>query len=153
MGTRYRGTAEEVRALSAFITLVRAAETVSSFANAHLKERGLSESQFGTLEALYHCGELRQGDLAGKLLRSFGSITSVVDGLERRRLVARERPDRDRRVVNVRLTAAGRRVVEAALPAHVRRIVGRFKTLSPREQRTLRALCRTLGRGREEETS
>jgi len=56
MGTRYKGTREETRALNAFIKLVRAAQSVSGRVESHFSEVGLSVSQFGALEALYHLG-------------------------------------------------------------------------------------------------
>src|SRR5437868_4991709 len=107
MGTKFKGTEREVRALNAFITLMRAADSVSDFTHKHLKDHELTVSQFGALEALYHCGEMCQGDLAAKLMRSFGSVTSVMDGLQKRGLLMRERGEEDKRFVNVKLTKAG----------------------------------------------
>ena len=69
MGTRYDGTDEEVNALNTFIKLVRAAESVSVRINSSLPKNGLTESQFGVLEALYHLGPLCQRDLGSKLLK------------------------------------------------------------------------------------
>ena len=82
MPTRYRGSEHQVRALNAFITLVRAAEAVSVALHRELAGRRLTSSQFGVIEALFHLGPLCQGDLATKLLRSGGCVTSVVEGLE-----------------------------------------------------------------------
>lgn len=147
MGTHYAGNATEVRALSAYINLMRAADTLSGFAQEQLAEQGLTVSQFGVLEALYHCGTLCQGDLAGKVLRSMGSLTSVVSGLEKRGLARRERSEGDKRFVNVSLTAAGKRQVERVLPGHVTAITKRFAAITPEQQEYLRRLCRQLGKG------
>ena len=51
----------------------------------------LTISQFGVLEALYHKGPLCQRDIAAKILKSTGNITMVIDNLEKRELVRRER--------------------------------------------------------------
>ncbi|MBS1193022.1 MAG: transcriptional regulator, MarR family, partial [Nitrospirae bacterium] len=75
MGTRYEGTKEETRALNAFIKLVRAAQSVTGRVESRFSEIGLSVSQFGALEALYHLGPLYQKDLASKILKSTGNIT------------------------------------------------------------------------------
>jgi MarR family 2-MHQ and catechol resistance regulon transcriptional repressor len=147
MPTRYRGTAEEVRALNALITLVRATEAVSGALHAPLAGHRLTSSQFGVLEALLHLGPLCQGDLAGKLLRSCASMTSVVEGLEKRGLVVRQRTEEDKRFVRVALTGKGRRLIEEIFPAHVRRVVRAFGALSDQEQEQLRRLCRKLGTG------
>lgn len=146
MGSNFRGSEAEVRALSALINLMRAADALTVSLQRELAEEDVTPSQFGILEALLHRGELCQGDLAGKLLRSCGSVTAVVDGLERRGLVARRRPAEDKRFVRVALTAKGRRTIEALFPRHVKVVVAQFSVLGAGEQEELRQLCRRLGK-------
>ena len=83
MPTHYQGTPTETQALDAYIKLSRAAESVNQRINEHLHARGLTVSQFGVLEALYHLGPLPVGQLAGKILRSSANLTLVVDNLAR----------------------------------------------------------------------
>jgi MarR family 2-MHQ and catechol resistance regulon transcriptional repressor len=147
MPTRYRGTETETRALNALITLVRAAEAVTVELHRDLGRKRLTSSQFGVLEALFHLGPLCQGDLAGKLLRSGASVTSVVEGLERRGLVVRQRTEEDKRFVRVALTGKGKALIGALFPAHVDRVARLFGVLSAGEQDELRRLCRKLGTG------
>ena len=75
MGTHYSGTESEVRALNAFIKLMRAAHSTGARLNVDLTGAGLTESQFGVLEALYHLGPLHPCDLGAKLLCSSGNMT------------------------------------------------------------------------------
>jgi MarR family 2-MHQ and catechol resistance regulon transcriptional repressor len=145
MSTRHAGDEGEVRALNALITLMRASEAVAADIHREVGARGLTSSQFGVLEALFHLGPLCQGDLAGKLLRSGASTTSVVEGLERRGLVVRQRTEEDKRFVRVALTGKGRKLIGELFPAHARRVARRFSVLEPREQEELRRLCRKLG--------
>ena len=147
MPTRYRGDEREIRALNAFITLMRAAEAVASSVNEGLAARRLTPSQFGVLEALLHLGPLCQGDLASKLLRSGASVTSVVEGLEKRGLLVRQRTEEDKRFVRVALTGKGRKLVAELFPGHAKAIARRFSVLRPAEQDELRRLCRKLGVG------
>lgn len=147
MGTHYAGTKEEVAALNAFIKLVRAAGSVSARVESSFAEIGLSVSQFGVLEALYHLGPLHQKDLATKILKSTGNITMVVDNLEKRGLVERVRDEDDRRHYFVRLTAEGSRLIRAFFPGHVKRIVREMGRLSQAEQETLGRLCKKVGLG------
>ena len=147
MPTRYRGTPDEVRALNALITLVRASEAVTAAIHRHLDEKRLTSSQFGVLEALLHLGPLCQGDLAGKLLRSGASTTSVVDGLEKRGFVVRQRTREDKRFVRVALTGKGRKLIQDVFPAHVAGVARAFRALTAGEQEELRRLCRKLGTG------
>ena len=67
MGTRYRGKANEVRALNAYINLMRAGRSVGARLEQRLLNLDLSESQFGVLEALLHLGPLFPRQLGEKL--------------------------------------------------------------------------------------
>ena len=134
-----------MRALNAFITLVRAAEAVTVALHRDLAVKRLTSSQFGVLEALFHLGPLCQGELAVKLLRSGASVTSVVEGLEKRGLVVRQRTEEDKRFVRVALTGKGRKLIEEIFPAHARTAARLFSVLTGDEQDDLRRLCRTLG--------
>ncbi len=145
MATKYQGTAAERRTLDAYIALRRAVNAIAVREAGAMREAGLTESQFGALEALLHLGPLCQRELAGKILKSAGNLTTVIDNLERRGLVERRRDRDDRRVVTVHLTAAGEGLVRGALPRVVETLVGAFSALSAKEQQQLAALCRRLG--------
>jgi MarR family 2-MHQ and catechol resistance regulon transcriptional repressor len=147
MATKYRGAENEVRALNAFITLVRASEAVVGTLQRDLVGKRLTSSQFGVIEALFHLGPLCQGELAAKLLRSGASTTSVVEGLENRGLVVRQRTEEDKRFVRVALTGKGRRLIQEIFPAHAGTVTRLFSVLTEEEQEQLRRLCRKLGTG------
>jgi MarR family 2-MHQ and catechol resistance regulon transcriptional repressor len=146
MGTRYQGTVEEVRALNALITLSRASDSVTTRTQAVIAASGLTEGQFGVLEALHHLGPLCAADLAKKVLRSRGNLTLVIANLERDGLVARTTRAEDRRYRSVELTAKGRKLVKAAFPKHARLVAKTMGALAPAEQDELRRLCRKLGK-------
>jgi MarR family 2-MHQ and catechol resistance regulon transcriptional repressor len=145
MPTHYDGTPDEIRALDAYIKLQRAADTVVTRATAHLADHGLTTSQFGVLEALYHLGTLSQRDLAQKLLKSTGNISTVLKNLEKRGLIVRERNPADTRYMNVCISAAGRALLAGFFPEHVAGIVQEMNILTPDEQTELARLCRKLG--------
>ncbi len=151
MPTHYSGSSAETRTLDTFIKLTRCTNSLLG----RLAERNsigeLTYSQFAVLEALYHIGPMTAGEVSQKILKSGGNLTLVIDNLERDGLVRRERDGKDRRVIHVHLTEAGKGKVEAVLPGHVAALVDEFKVLSAGEQRTLGELCRKLGRGRRSE--
>jgi MarR family transcriptional regulator, 2-MHQ and catechol-resistance regulon repressor len=147
MGTHYQGSKKEIQALNAFIKLVRAADSVSSRVEAHFGSLNLSVSQFGVLETLLHVGPLYQKELAGKILKSGGNVTMVVDNLEKRGLVKRVRDKEDRRHYAVHLTSRGKRLIETVFPGHVARVVKEMSALTPREQAELGRLCKKAGLG------
>lgn len=146
MGTRYLGTKDEVRALDTYIKLARAAESVSSRIHRHLADTDLTVSQFGVLEALLHLGPLYQRELAEKLLRSGGNMTLVIDNLEKRELVKREREADDRRCIKVCLTEKGKQLINQVFPSHVAAVVNEMSILTPEQQEELGRLCRRLGK-------
>lgn len=146
MPTHYKGPPETERALSAFINFLRAADSLAARLDSQIEMAGLTHGQFAVLEALFHLGPLNQCDLARKLLRSGGNVTVVIDNLEKRGLVRRERQKEDRRMVIVGLTPSGRRLIARIFPTHAAAITVEMNRLSLEEQETLRALCRKLGR-------
>lgn len=149
MGTHYKGSRGERRALDAYIKLRRAAESLGARLSGVLTAAGLTESQWGVLEALHHLGPLCQADLARKILKSGGNLTMVIDNLERRELVRRERDPRDRRFSTVHLTDAGSELLLSLLPAHVGAIAEEMSVLTSEEQEELARLCKKAGLGHE----
>ncbi len=145
MGTHYKGSRKETTALNTYIKLIRAAESLNSRIKLSLSNSGLTESQFNILEALMHLGPLCQKDLGSKLLKSGGNITMVVDNLEKRGLVKRERGAKDRRYFTVHLTKQGKHLIEKLFPSQTAAIVKEVGILSESEQIELQRLCKLLG--------
>src|SRR6266542_5149910 len=72
----------------------------------------LTVPQFHTLLHLTYCeGECNMSDLARSTHQSAASLTGVVDRLLEKQLVARGRPEGDRRQVIVSVTERGRRLL------------------------------------------
>ncbi len=64
-------------------------------------------------------GRMRMGELAEHLLLSRSGLTRLVDRLERRGLVVRERCKEDARGYFAQITPAGREIFTAARPYHL----------------------------------
>lgn len=139
-------TTPEQLALATYIKLMRATENVTSQGHRQLATAGLTVSQFGVLEALYHLGPLCQRDIGKKILKSSGNITTVIDNLEKRNLVVRQRDSQDRRYFRVELTGKGEELIAGTFPLVAKDIFSAFEVLSWEEQRQLGELCRKLGR-------
>lgn len=131
--------------LNSYTKLMRAAESVTSRTSQPMTAAGLTISQFGVLEALLHKGPLCQRDIAAKILKSTGNITMVIDNLEKRGLVRRERDSEDRRYLTVHLTPAGSALIARVFADVEAAIVAEMGTLSEGELSQLGMLCKKLG--------
>ena len=149
MATRHHGSPREARALDAYVKLLRAAESLTARLAPGIEAADLTTGQFGVLEALFHLGPLCQRDLGRKLLRSGGNITVVVDNLERRGLIRRERGEVDRRFLAVHLTPQGGALISRLFPRHAARLAEEMAALDAAEQEELARLCKKLGLGGE----
>lgn len=142
-GSEY--TESEKRALGAYTKLMRAAESVTARTNRAMANAGLTISQFGVLEALFHKGPLCQRDIGAKILKSSGNMTLVIDNLEKHGLVRRERDAQDRRYFTIHLTEAGQTLIGEVFPQVMAGIVEEMSVLEQTEQEELGRLCRMLG--------
>ncbi|HEY0703356.1 MAG TPA: MarR family transcriptional regulator [Candidatus Acidoferrales bacterium] len=149
MPTHFKGCANIERALSAYINLFRATDSVSSKAAEQLESSGMTTGQFAVMEALHHLGPMCQHAIAEKLLRSGGNITLVVDNLEKRGWVRRERQEKDRRMVQIHLTPKGARLIAKVFPEHAAFVAKLMSELTADEQEELRRIAGKLGHGAE----
>lgn len=132
-------------ALRAWIVLARAYHTIVRSVSRDATRHGLTLGQFAILEALYHKGALPLGRIGSLLLVTAGNVTYVVDQLERRGLVVRERRDGDRRVIYASLTTEGRELLDRIFPEHAHFVATLFDTLEPGEQAEMRRILKKLG--------
>ena len=81
----------------------------------------LTQSHIRALFTIDRSGEATAGELARAAELSPASVTAMLDHLERDGIVSRRRAEHDRRVVVVRLTEAGHRILEEKRAAWRRR--------------------------------
>jgi MarR family 2-MHQ and catechol resistance regulon transcriptional repressor len=136
---------EDGLARQALDSLQRAEANVRRRLTVELEREGLSASGFAVLVELSGAGgEVELRELRVRLRTSKANATEVVTTLETRGLVQRFRLAHDRRAASVRLTAAGREVVDRLFPEHAERVQAAFAALDAEEQRLLTALCAKL---------
>lgn len=131
-------------ALSSYLSLIRASDFLTSQISFRCENQGLTISQFGILDALYRGGAYCQKELGEKIFKSSGNITLVIDNLEKRGFVRRERKGDDRRFISIHLTDEGRKVISEVLPKVANFIQDELKVLTGDEQEFLRSICRKL---------
>lgn len=141
--SKYNGSKKHVLALNTFVKLVRATNSVCSDVHNHFLSE-LTVSQFGIMEALHHLGPMAQKDLATKILKSPGNITTIINNLEKIELVKRKVNNDDKRYYTIHLTTQGRSVIERIFPPHAETILNRISILTETEQHTLGKLLKKL---------
>ena len=112
-----------------------------------LADHGLSRDVFDVLAALRRSGhpyELSPTDLYDRLMRTSGAVTNRLHRLESAGLITRAPDPLDGRGRRVRLTARGRKLVEAAAAPHLDNERRLLRGLSSQEQRTLARLLKKL---------
>ncbi|MGW0613745.1 MarR family winged helix-turn-helix transcriptional regulator [Streptomyces sp. NPDC002788] len=98
----------------------RCAALLQQAEDAPLRRAGLSRPEFDLLGALRRTGhELTPGELARETFSSGAAVTKRLKQLSERGLVERRGDTRDRRVAHLRLTDAGRELVDGILPAQL----------------------------------
>ncbi len=79
---------------------------------------GVTVSEFGVLEMLLHKGKQPVQRIGEKILVTSGTITSVINKLEKRGYVQRKKCEKDGRVYYVSLTASGSKFISKIFPQH-----------------------------------
>lgn len=108
----------------------------------------LTVPQFYTLLHLsFHEGEPKMSDLARRTHQSAASLTGVIDRLIDKHLVARARPEGDRRQVTVQVTERGTALLHEVKHARTERIRLALGDIDPTEVTTLLRLLETICNG------
>jgi len=85
--------------------------TLKVLSNERVLKVGLSMAQLNILYTLKRCGEMPMSRLAEMLNVSLSNATGLIDRIEERGLVDRSRVPEDRRIVLIRVTAAGEQML------------------------------------------
>ena len=137
----------DVRPLEVLSRVTRLARHLDRARRTAFALHGLESWEFDVLTALRRAGKpyaLSPGQLLTQTLVTSGTMTNRVDRLEDRGLVTRLPDPRDRRGVQVRLTARGKDLVDAALKDLLVREEELLGALTSRQQDVLAGLLRTL---------
>ncbi len=108
---------------------------------------GLNEGDYGVLAPLRRAGEpyeLTPTELAKHRMMTSGGMTAALDRLERKGFIERSPNPVDRRGSLVRLTDAGRAVIDDAMTQHVHTEQRLIAVLDETEQAQMASLLRKL---------
>jgi DNA-binding MarR family transcriptional regulator len=109
-----------------------------------LEKQGLTPPQFYVLATIGYAGGLPFGEIGAKMMVTVSNLTGIVDRLEEKKLVTRQRDEHDRRVVRVVLTDKGAKLYKSTIPLFEKSISAIFTPLGTPQQKELSALLRQL---------
>jgi DNA-binding MarR family transcriptional regulator len=143
--TRKEGYGEEDRRnLRLVVGLSRTINSEQRTTSALLSRHNITLPQFGVLEALYHLGELKIGEIIEKTLSTGGNMTVVIRNLEKEGLVAKRCDPEDRRSSLIRILPPGEELIGEIFPEHLKNLRERFEALSGDEKDRLSGLLKKL---------
>lgn len=96
--------------LKLFVVLAKAQRAIADLVKDDIQSYGLNTTEFGVLELLYHEGDQPLQKIGEKILLASGSITYVVDKLEKKEYLKRVPCPNDRRITYAAITSKGKRI-------------------------------------------
>ena len=129
-----------------FIAILKAADTLFNQAEQLMKASGLTAGQYNVLRILRGAGPegLPCNQISERMISRDPDMTRMLDRIEARELITRERQKEDRRVVKARITDEGLKLLKK-LDAPVRELhKHQFSGMSAAKQKTLLELLTEL---------
>ncbi|GLO64937.1 MULTISPECIES: MarR family transcriptional regulator [Oceanobacillus] len=138
-------TKKQDPSLKLLVILSKAYKTVMEQVELDVKSRGISLTDFAVLELLYHRGKQPLQKIADKILLTSGSITYVVNKLEKQGYLTREQCELDKRVTYAVITDKGTELLDSIFPGHWEKIKKIMHGLDYQEKEEAIVLLRKLG--------
>ncbi|WP_068677388.1 MarR family winged helix-turn-helix transcriptional regulator [Oceanobacillus sp. Castelsardo] len=136
--------------LKAFVVLLKANKTLAELIKKDISSHGMRTSDFAVLEALYHKGQQTIKQITQAVLINTGSITYVIDKLEKKGLLERTPCKDDRRVVYIQLTDQGIKLMEEIFPLHQQVIENIFEDVTDEEKKIVIDVVKRVGKKSEQ---
>ena len=132
-----------------FQALWKSYRTLLAIADESKRKAGLGDSDYRVLETLLLSGSLPVNTIGDMIDLTTGSITTAVDRMEAKWLVARKNHPDDRRIRIVELTAKGRRLAEKAHLQYSSAMEDAVSVLSREDRAALVDLLQRISTGNE----
>ncbi len=133
------------QSLKALTVMLRATQSVEEVLRKDMQKRNMNMTEFAVLELLFHKGEQPIQKIGDKILITSGSITYVVDKLEKKGFVQRNACPTDRRVTFAQITKSGEAFMEQIFPQHEAKVAQLFEGFTEEEVVTVIDLMKKVG--------
>jgi MarR family transcriptional regulator, organic hydroperoxide resistance regulator len=130
-----------------FVSLLKAADTLNQHSEQLFRSHGLTGAQYNVLRILR--GAEPEGlacrEIGDRMISHDPDITRLLDRMEKRGMITRERQTHDRRVVKTRITARGMEILKS-LDQPVRELHRKqMRHVSPAKLATLEEILEEIG--------
>jgi MarR family 2-MHQ and catechol resistance regulon transcriptional repressor len=136
---------ETAISLKLWVVMNRAFRAIEEHLRRQVSAHGIGFTEFGVLEVLLHKGRLPIGEIGNRVLLTSGSMTYVIDKLEKRGFIRRAACSEDRRVLYAELTPEGQAFIEAVFAEHAALLCNLLQGIHPHEQETATDLIKRMG--------
>ena len=126
------------------IGILRASNLLVADLKKTLKNYPINTTEFSVMEFLYSKGEKSIQEIRDRILLASGCATYVVDNLERKEYVRRIVNQNDRRVTYIKLTEAGKDLINDIFPTHKKNTKKIFNDLTNGELITLKEILKKI---------
>lgn len=126
------------------IGIMRASNLLVDDLKKTLKKYPINATEFSVMEFLYSKGEKSIQEIRDRILLASSSATYVVDNLERKEYVRRIVNQNDRRVTYIKLTEAGKELINDIFPTHKKNTKKIFNDLTNGELITLKEILKKI---------
>lgn len=116
-----------------FLVLMQTSKAIQESLRLEMSKNNLSITEFSVLEVLYHKGKQTIQHIGQSILISSGSMTYVIDSLEKKGLIYRSACPDDRRAIHVTLTNDGNNFIKNIMPKHHQWVENVFSSLNTEE--------------------
>lgn len=120
-----------------FLLLMQTSKVIHDRIKEEMAKKKLSITEFSVLEVLYQKGKQTIQQIGNCILVSSGSMTYVIDKLEKRGLLSRHGCSNDRRVIHVTLTDEAKEWMNYIMPQYHTFVHQMFNSLDAEEADTL----------------
>ncbi|XJZ28654.1 MarR family winged helix-turn-helix transcriptional regulator [Bacillota bacterium Lsc_1132] len=127
-----------------YLVLMQTSKAVQDRMRLELTKNNLSLTEFSVLEVLYFKAKQTIQQIGNRVLISSGSMTYVIDKLEKRGLLKRIACLDDRRAIHVALTNEGNRLMVNIMPKHQELVEYIFGSLNNNEAEQLAKLLKKV---------
>ena len=116
-----------------FLVLMQTSKAIQERIRMEMMKNKLNITEFSVLESLYQKGKQTIQQIGQSILISSGSMTYVIDKLEKKGLLKRNACPNDRRAIHVMLTDDGEDLMEKMMPEHEELVDDMFGSLNDDE--------------------